>query len=470
MMMNVVIAITMKAMHYNIEPLLETSHVINNVTNERINCQHPSIVLNPAIRDLIAQHRNYTFKGVMHYIKDSRLYCHFKTILPAGKYISLEDIDNCYVTDFDSGEIFPMYFLAPCGHCEICKETKIASFANRCIMESQCYDAAPWFVTLTYNDACLPPDGASVSDVQNFFKRLRSRFDYYGVKNKLRYVAVAEYGSNTHRIHYHALIWNFPKKYKYWDVRTLMREVWTLGHVYLSQVSSTYVPKGSRKPISNPDKVYEYVAKYICKDCFVPFGQNPVFRLTSRRHGGIGAPFIDQHASLIRREKRYEFKFVDKFTQKIKPMIYSRYVLGRLFPTWSMSVPSVLRNEIKFILRFGHQVDKSSKALDVIRQRFKPHMFWAEVFPFDWNRLIHNSNAPRWVRCRSCPLIIKSFWKFVVDVIQFKFIDFDLARDLAAKRNYVTSKLAQNKSIVFLPVKARDCKKWRDRQFQREIL
>jgi len=67
------------------------------------------------------------------------------------------------------------------------------------------HEATLWefnsFVTLTYEDKHLPPDGnLHYPDLQKFWKRLRKEI------GELRYYAVGEYGGKTNRPHYHACI------------------------------------------------------------------------------------------------------------------------------------------------------------------------------------------------------------------------------------------------------------------------
>ena len=62
------------------------------------------------------------------------------------------------------------------------------------------------FVTLTYNDENLPKDNTLVKeDLQKFWKDLRYRI----FPEKIRYFASGEYGDETQRPHYHAVIFNY---------------------------------------------------------------------------------------------------------------------------------------------------------------------------------------------------------------------------------------------------------------------
>lgn len=458
-------------MECNFAPLAVLPDKLTMETNELCNCQHPVIILNPNIKDIIAVHKNYTYLGKYHDITGSRLYPHFRSIFTPGSRVNIDDIDKCFVVDKETGEVFPMYFLVPCGYCAICKSQKISAFAHRCLLETQMYPYAPWFISLTYSNKNLPKTGVQVDHVQRFFKRLRSRFDYYGIDLKIRYVAVSEYGYNTHRAHYHLLIWNLPN-WKFWKVARVMRKSWCYGHVYCSQVSSTYIVKGTRHGLSKPEKCFEYVAKYMCKDGIVPPGCNKTFMLTSRGHGGIGAPFLDRHKHYIRSHQRYSFEFIDKFSQKKRSLVYSKYVVNRLFPSLCQSIDVKFRKAILFVTRYGHVVPHGDKLLDRIRPVFRRRLLWCEVFPVDWHRFVHNkASRPSWFRCRSCPLIVRVYWNHFARVcLDYLTFDFDQAFDLDRKRKYVHSKLMEHKKIRYLEPQARLYYKNRHFAFQRELL
>lgn len=91
----------------------------------------------------------------------------------------------------------------PCGSCLGCKKERARQWAVRLMHENQLHDASA-FVTLTYNDAHLPPGGTLVKrDLQLFFKRLRKHYE-----KPIRYFACGEYGDQTNRPHYHAIVFN----------------------------------------------------------------------------------------------------------------------------------------------------------------------------------------------------------------------------------------------------------------------
>lgn len=89
----------------------------------------------------------------------------------------------------------------PCGHCLSCRISKAREWSARLLHELPYWDKAV-FVTLTYSDEYLPPNGTlRKRDLQNFFKRLRKYSNA-----KIKYYACGEYGSKTKRPHYHAII------------------------------------------------------------------------------------------------------------------------------------------------------------------------------------------------------------------------------------------------------------------------
>lgn len=75
--------------------------------------------------------------------------------------------------------------------------------------EAQLADSA-CFVTLTYEDAHLPPNGALVyRDFQLFMKRLRAAFPVRpGGQKPIRFFMCGEYGPLNLRPHYHACLFN----------------------------------------------------------------------------------------------------------------------------------------------------------------------------------------------------------------------------------------------------------------------
>ena len=99
----------------------------------------------------------------------------------------------------------------PCGQCIGCRLERSRQWAIRCMHEKSLYSLSS-FLTLTYDDDHLPPNGTLVKrDFQLFMKRLR-----WEMGDGIRFFACGEYGDGNLRPHYHALLFNvdFPDKRK----------------------------------------------------------------------------------------------------------------------------------------------------------------------------------------------------------------------------------------------------------------
>lgn len=246
-------------------------------------------------------------------------------------------MDECYFVDEETGEVYPTYLAVPCNHCVLCKKSKVDSFVDRCRLECQVHDSKPWFITLTYDNEHLPDAGVSVRDVQLFLKRFRINMERHGYVERVRYVAVGEYGKNTHRAHYHLLVWNLSSytSNQYRELSYLLQKSWNKGFLMHRLVDL------------KDDNCFYYTAKYLKKDCDVPKGMNPTFMTSSVRDGGIGSKFLDKIAPVVRRTLDTGFQYRDKWTGKVRKLKYSRYVLGRLFPTFSRLVPVDFRRSLR---------------------------------------------------------------------------------------------------------------------------
>ncbi|AXF52012.1 MAG: replication initiator protein [Microviridae sp.] len=95
----------------------------------------------------------------------------------------------------------------PCGKCPECLKRRVQAWAFRLEKEALQHKSQ-YFITLTYDDRYLTetPNGYYTlvkRDVQLFFKRLRKSLPK---DSKIKYYLCGEYGSNTYRPHYHAIL------------------------------------------------------------------------------------------------------------------------------------------------------------------------------------------------------------------------------------------------------------------------
>lgn len=160
-----------------------------------------------------------------------------------------------------------LYLTVPCGHCEECRKQKRNEYVLRsyyeyedCILRGgYCY-----FDTLTYDDEHLPKTlrvpHFRASDINTFFHKLRTYLtrDGYDPKDKLKYLCTSEYGSKTHRPHYHLLFFiTIPN--------LSVDQLWTYIHKSWINGFNDYRHKAPSRVVNGLGAL-NYVSKYITKD------------------------------------------------------------------------------------------------------------------------------------------------------------------------------------------------------------
>ena len=127
----------------------------------------------------------------------------------------------------------------PCNHCAACYKNHSDDWFSRLTIEFyNSRDAA--FLTLDYAPEFVPINEQSgllslkKEDFQLFMKRLRQKVP----AGTLRYFAVGEYGSQSHRPHYHAIMFGIDK-YQCWEAaRPSWRKMGKdIGHVHVGNVT-----------------------------------------------------------------------------------------------------------------------------------------------------------------------------------------------------------------------------------------
>jgi len=142
----------------------------------------------------------------------------------------------------------------PCGQCIGCRLERSRQWAIRCVHEAQLHEDNS-FITLTYNNENLPPDGSlRLKDFQDFMKRLRART---GVR--IRFFHCGEYGPKFGRPHYHACLfgYDFPDRVYFKTVNK--------SRLYTSELLSSLWPVGFSTVGDVTFESAAYVARYIMK-------------------------------------------------------------------------------------------------------------------------------------------------------------------------------------------------------------
>lgn len=163
----------------------------------------------------------------------------------------------------------------PCGQCLPCRINKRRLWTHRLILEHLDHETSS-FITLTYDEEHFPHDfSISKRALQLFLKRIRKIYPFH-----LRYYAVGEYGSQSHRPHYHLILFNFNPLF-----HDLIQKCWPYGFTYTAECNFYTI---------------QYVVGYVTKK-FIKKEDTltPEFALMSKKPG-LGFNQISKLADLIK--------------------------------------------------------------------------------------------------------------------------------------------------------------------------
>lgn len=220
----------------------------------------------------------------------------------------------------------------PCGQCRGCRTERSRQWAVRCMHEASLQEEN-CFATLTYAPEYLPTAGSLVkADFQKFMKRLRKFF----FPRKVRFFHAGEYGEDTKRPHYHALLFgvDFADKVV-WSKRGLhpvyrsrqLDELWGRGQCEVGSVtfeSAAYVARYVMKKISGEANDWQYeVVDEVTGEVHL---RGREYATMSRRPG-IGRAWLDKYMSDV-----YPADRVVVAGQAQKPPQYYDKVYGLLAP------------------------------------------------------------------------------------------------------------------------------------------
>lgn len=216
--------------------------------------------------------------------------------------------------------------LLPCGQCLGCRLDYSRQWANRCMLELKYHDSS-YFCTFTYDDDHVPisyyPDpetGEALPsltlqkrDFQLLMKRIRKAFP----DDHIRFFMSGEYGGDTFRPHYHAILFGLhlddlkvykrsPQGFTYYNSPKLQR-CWCdrdgkpIGYVVVADVTWD---------------TCAYTARYVMKKLkgteakfYSDFNIQPEFTLMSRKPG-IARQYFDDHPEI------YDYDFINISTNK----------------------------------------------------------------------------------------------------------------------------------------------------------
>ena len=185
----------------------------------------------------------------------------------------------------------------PCGQCIGCRLERSRVWAIRSVHEASLYDQNI-FTTQTYSDENLPLGRSLVrKHFQDFMKRLRKKVP------RVRVLYCGEYGDETDRPHYHAIIFNYrPDDAQLVAVRNGKKfytsakfdKIWEHGHCNFSDAtfsSCAYVSGYVTKKVTG-EKAEEHY-QWIDPETGEIHQRQPPFQGQSLKPG-IGQPWIEK--------------------------------------------------------------------------------------------------------------------------------------------------------------------------------
>ena len=284
-----------------------------------------------------------------------------------------------YVTDasIHSKSYLKDFVEVPCGQCIECRLNRSRKWADRCMMELQ-YHTQSWFITLTYDNEHIPknpmydPDTGEVyaenatlvkKDFQDFMKRLRRAYEYAGHENKLRFFAAGEYGSETMRPHFHAILFGLELDS---DDLTLYKRNLQGDNLYNSKLISSCWKKGFSVVGEVTWQSCAYVARYIMKkhlgkdsEFYDIYNIEPEFTLMSRKPG-IARQYYEDH-----KDELFDYDFVtiptNQGSRRIYPPPYFEKLFEHDFPDQDV-VERKERRKQAAITSMDLQLEKTSKS------------------------------------------------------------------------------------------------------------
>lgn len=323
---------------------------------QTINCEHPVILINPVLKKNIHRYRQYYMRDKLFVLTKymANLYrwsFPYQIFSVKRSGVTLQNMDSYYFCESD-GTIVPMYIVVPCNKCPICRDKKSKSWSFRAVCENKYSTSQPLFLTLTYNPEHLPVCGIFKEEIQLFMKRLRRSLDRKNITHNIRYFACGEYGTKSGRPHYHLIFWNFPDVGTLYDKLHLIESAWRLPTgKYNSDGSPITSSIGFAYCVPCEHGAITYVMKYMRKQGKIPYGKNPLFFLSSRKNGGIGAQFARETMQFYRDNPHVtSMSVLDPYSNQIFESEMPLYYKTIIFPTDSRIISKNIRDTFEMLL------------------------------------------------------------------------------------------------------------------------
>ncbi|UPW41109.1 replication initiator protein [Sigmofec virus UA08Rod_5530] len=218
-----------------------------------------------------------------------------------------------------------------CGGCPECMHKRANRVALRSYFESKSH-AHNCMITLTYDTFMRDKNGkilrdklgvplenpvdpnlkVNQRDVQLFIKRLRKYLSiHYPNNERIKYYISAEYGSSTHRAHYHALIFGFDFPDRYYHKKSKRGNI-----IYMSNTLTKLWNHGicTVDSVNMNNAIARYCSKYLSKS-----RSDKTFSLSSQ---GIG---VD---NLLKKFNGRSY-YIEGVEYPIPRVVWQRYIMNK---------------------------------------------------------------------------------------------------------------------------------------------
>lgn len=218
-----------------------------------------------------------------------------------------------------------------CGRCMPCRVNKAREWSHRLELEAFTHPGSV-FVTLTYDEDQYPSDGSvDKKELQLWLKRYRKKV------GKVRYFAVGEYGSETWRAHYHAVLFGVCLGLSHgWEVSgdsgcqcevcCGIRSTWGKGFCQVQEFNTASAQYIAGYVIKKLTRSTEWTEQFLQ-------GRAPEFAIMSLKPG-IGAKAMELAAPSVSRNLARGLSLAgdvpSSFRHGSKQKPLGRYLTGRL--------------------------------------------------------------------------------------------------------------------------------------------
>lgn len=226
----------------------------------------------------------------------------------------------------------------PCGQCIGCRLERSRQWAVRCLHEASNHDQNI-FGTFTYDEPNLPKDGGlSRRHFQKFIKRLRKAVP------RIRIFYCGEYGEETFRPHYHAIIFGWEPDDKTLHSQTdglksftseKLTKIWSHGHAEFSDVtfdSCAYVARYCTKKVTGEAAAAAYETTSDETGEIISI-EHPFNGMSLKP--GIGIPWLEKW----KHDVYSKYQIIVRGSAMRPPRAYDEYIQKHHPDLWEISRP-----------------------------------------------------------------------------------------------------------------------------------